>query len=59
MGSFWGPDLIDLINNGTVPIERLDDQVKRLLTPYYWLGQDNEHRLPDVVFVSFKNFLKQ
>ncbi|CAE6507267.1 unnamed protein product [Rhizoctonia solani] len=37
---FWGADLVALVNNGTIPATRLDDMVRRILTPYYALGQD-------------------
>ncbi|CAE6407296.1 unnamed protein product [Rhizoctonia solani] len=37
---FWGADLVALVNNGTVPVNRLDDMVHRILVPYYALGQD-------------------
>lgn len=39
---FWGTDLVALVNNGTVPLARLDDMVHRILTPYFALGQDKE-----------------
>ncbi|KAH7338247.1 glycoside hydrolase superfamily [Rhizoctonia solani] len=37
---FWGVDLVTLVNDGTIPLARLDDMVHRILTPYYALGQD-------------------
>jgi beta-glucosidase len=37
---FWGPALVSLVNNGTVPVKRLDDMVHRVLMLYYALGQD-------------------
>ncbi|QRV89391.1 glycoside hydrolase family 3 protein [Ceratobasidium sp. AG-Ba] len=37
---FWGPELVKLVQNGTVPMARLDDMVHRILLPYYALGQD-------------------
>ncbi|QRV89392.1 glycoside hydrolase family 3 protein [Ceratobasidium sp. AG-Ba] len=37
---FWGPQLVALVRNGTVPEARLDDMVHRILLPYYVLGQD-------------------
>ncbi|KAH7338249.1 glycoside hydrolase superfamily [Rhizoctonia solani] len=39
---FWGSALVSLVNNGTVPVARLDDMVHRILTPYYVLGQDKD-----------------
>ncbi|KAG8708414.1 hypothetical protein FRC09_001269 [Ceratobasidium sp. 395] len=37
---FWGPKLVELVENGDVPMARLDDMAHRILTPYYALGQD-------------------
>ncbi|KAJ1330842.1 beta-glucosidase [Microdochium nivale] len=36
----WGPQLIAAVNNGNVPRARVDDMVKRILAPWYLLGQD-------------------
>jgi len=49
LGSFWGPDLINLVNNGSVPESRIDDAVTRLLTPYYASSQPG-NPLPSVPF---------
>ena len=38
--SFFGGNLTALIQNGTISESRLDDMVRRVLTPYYYLGQD-------------------
>ncbi|TIA92158.1 hypothetical protein E3P99_00759 [Wallemia hederae] len=43
-------DMPQLVNNGTVSEDRIDDACIRILTPYYWLGQDEEHVPPEVVF---------
>jgi beta-glucosidase len=37
---FWGSKLVELVENGDVPMARLDDMAHRILTPYYALGQD-------------------
>ncbi|PYH93357.1 hypothetical protein BO71DRAFT_381635 [Aspergillus ellipticus CBS 707.79] len=42
-GSFWGKNLTEAVNNGTVPIARLDDMIVRIMTPYFWLGQDTHY----------------
>ncbi|KAF2797969.1 glycoside hydrolase family 3 protein [Melanomma pulvis-pyrius CBS 109.77] len=39
-GSFFGGNVTSAVNNGTVPISRIDDMIVRIMTPYYWLGQD-------------------
>ena len=38
--SFFGGNLTALVQNGTIPETRLDDMVRRIMTPYYYLGQD-------------------
>ncbi|KAK8162722.1 glycoside hydrolase family 3 protein [Phyllosticta citrichinensis] len=38
--SWYGGNLTTAVQNGTVAESRLDDMVKRVLTPYFLLGQD-------------------
>ncbi|CAI6332454.1 unnamed protein product [Periconia digitata] len=38
--SYWGANLTTAVNNGTLDINRLDDMVLRIMTPYYLLNQD-------------------
>lgn len=38
--SFWGKFLVDAVNNGSVPLTRLDDMLTRTFAAYYKLGQD-------------------
>lgn len=40
--SFFGGNLSTAVENGTVPQTRIDDMVRRVLTPYYLLGQDQD-----------------
>ncbi|KAF3388245.1 putative beta-glucosidase G [Talaromyces pinophilus] len=40
--SYFGNNLTAMINNGSLSESRLDDMVKRILTPYYYLNQDSE-----------------
>ncbi|KAI1343480.1 beta-glucosidase-related glycosidase [Xylariaceae sp. FL0016] len=40
-GSFFGGNVTLAVNNGSVPISRIDDMIVRIMTPYYWLGQDS------------------
>ncbi|KAJ3886195.1 beta-D-xylosidase/beta-D-glucosidase [Lentinula edodes] len=49
LGDFWGTTLADLINNGTVSEDLVRDKVVRLLTGYYYLGQDIDP-LPPFVY---------
>ncbi|KFY35353.1 hypothetical protein V494_05986 [Pseudogymnoascus sp. VKM F-4513 (FW-928)] len=36
----WGKNLIDAVSNGEVEQARVDDMVKRILSSWYYLGQD-------------------
>jgi beta-glucosidase len=45
-GSFFGKNVTYAVNNGTVDESRVDDMIVRIMTPYYWLGQDENY--PDV-----------
>ena len=49
LGIFYGDELRDLVNNGTIAESRLDDMIHRVLTPYYAAGQADK-KLPDVPF---------
>lgn len=40
-GSFWGQNLTDSINNGTLDVSRVNDMILRVMTPYYYFGQDS------------------
>lgn len=39
--SYWGKNLTTAVNNGTVDIDRVDDMCRRVMTPYFRLGQNN------------------
>ncbi|KAH6987883.1 beta-glucosidase-related glycosidase [Ilyonectria sp. MPI-CAGE-AT-0026] len=39
-GSFFGKNVTLAVNNGTLDETRVDDMIVRIMTPYYWLGQD-------------------
>jgi beta-glucosidase len=39
--SYFGGNLTNAVNNGTLDTSRLDDMIVRIMTPYYFLGQDN------------------
>lgn len=45
-GGYWGNNLTDAVNNGSVAESRLDDMVTRILAAWYHLGQDEGY--PDV-----------
>lgn len=40
VAKFWGKNLTDAVNNGSVSTERFDDMNTRLLAAYYYLRQD-------------------
>jgi beta-glucosidase len=40
--SFFGGNITKGVNNGTLQTDRVDDMVIRIMTPYYWLGQDKD-----------------
>lgn len=40
-GSFFGANITTAVNNGTLDVARLDDMVLRVMTPYYFHGQDS------------------
>lgn len=39
--SYWGPELTRSVMNGSVPLDRLNDMVTRIVAAWYKLGQDN------------------
>lgn len=46
--SLWGSELTRSIMNGSVPLERLNDMVTRIVAAWYQLGQDDTERFdPD------------
>ncbi|KAI6337779.1 hypothetical protein MCOR28_008321 [Pyricularia oryzae] len=55
-GSFFGGNITRGVNNGTIETGRLDDMILRIMTPYYWLGQDKDYPLVDP---SSSYFLEQ
>ncbi|KAI8627790.1 glycoside hydrolase family 3 protein [Xylariaceae sp. FL1651] len=40
--SLWGPELTKSVLNGSVPLDRLNDMVTRIVAAWYQLGQDDE-----------------
>ncbi|KAJ7059386.1 glycoside hydrolase superfamily [Mycena amicta] len=46
--SWWGAQLITMVNNGSVPESRVDDMVTRIIATWYKLGQDKNY--PEVSF---------
>jgi beta-glucosidase len=44
--SLWGPQLTKSILNGSVPLDRLNDMVTRIVAAWYQLGQDDKKKFP-------------
>jgi beta-glucosidase-like glycosyl hydrolase len=44
--SLWGGELTKAVLNGSVPIERLNDMVTRVVATWYQMGQDNTQKFP-------------
>ncbi|PGH15556.1 hypothetical protein AJ79_02338 [Helicocarpus griseus UAMH5409] len=49
---YWGPNLLNAVDSGSVPQERLDDMVKRILASWYYIGQDKDY--PEVGFDNWQ-----
>ncbi|KAL5113430.1 hypothetical protein ACEQ8H_008698 [Pleosporales sp. CAS-2024a] len=41
--SYFGANLTSAVNNGSVAIQRVDDMIHRIMTPYFYLGQDSNY----------------
>ena len=41
--SYFGQNLTDFVNNGTIPASRVDDMATRILASWYLLGQDKNY----------------
>ncbi|ODN77488.1 hypothetical protein L202_04662 [Cryptococcus amylolentus CBS 6039] len=52
LSSFWGRNLTEAVNNGTVSEARIDDMAQRILAAYFLLGQDEDY--PEVNYDSFR-----
>ncbi|KAI6781875.1 beta-glucosidase [Emericellopsis cladophorae] len=56
--SLWGPKLSQAVLNGSLPLDRLDDMVTRIVASWYQLGQDN-HTLFDATGPNFSSFTEE
>ena len=45
--SYFGGNVTQAVTNGSVSMERLDDMVRRIMTPYFFLGQDKDYPTVD------------
>lgn len=47
LSSYFGRNISSAVRNGTLSESRLDDMVRRIMTPYYRLHQDRDYPLTD------------
>lgn len=47
VNSYFGGNLTNGVSNGSLAMSRLDDMVTRVMTPYYFLGQDVDYPTVD------------
>ncbi len=40
--SWWGQNLTDFVNNGTIAASRVNDMATRILASWYFLNQDKK-----------------
>ena len=45
--AYWGSTLSESVLNGTVPLQRLNDMVTRIVATWYQFGQDKDYPLPN------------
>ena len=45
--SYWAFELSTAVLNGTVPLDRLNDMVTRIVATWYQMGQDKNYTLPN------------
>ncbi|KAF5011192.1 hypothetical protein FDECE_2678 [Fusarium decemcellulare] len=55
-GSFFGGNVTKAVNNGTVDVARVDDMILRIMTPYFWLGQDKDFPTVDPSTADLNTF---
>ncbi|KAL4914695.1 glycoside hydrolase superfamily [Aspergillus aurantiobrunneus] len=55
-GSFFGGNLTRAVTNGTLAESRVDDMIVRIMTPYYWLNQDQDYPSVDPSCADFNTF---
>lgn len=45
--SYYGGNITTAVNNGSLSLTRLDDMIRRIMTPYFLLGQDEDFPTED------------
>jgi beta-glucosidase len=54
--SFFGGNVTTAVNNATLDVNRVDDMIVRIMTPYYWLGQDKDFPTVDPSTADLNTF---
>jgi len=54
--SYFGGNITTGVNNGTIDVERLDDMITRIMTPYYALHQDEDYPSVDPSIARLNTF---
>ena len=54
--SLWGRELTKAVLNGSVPMDRVNDMVLRIVAAWYQLGQDDTNRWPNSTMGGGPNF---
>ncbi|GFG17907.1 hypothetical protein IFM61392_10282 [Aspergillus lentulus] len=47
LGSYFGPNVVSGVRNGSISEGRLDQMIQRILTPYFYLDQDTDYPTVD------------
>ena len=54
--SYFGGYLSVAVQNGSIPVSRLDDMITRIMTPYYYLKQDQSYPTIDPSSADLNNY---
>ena len=54
--SYFGGNITTAVNNGSLPVSRLDDMIRRIMTPYFYLQQDSGYPTVDPSCADLNNF---
>ena len=55
--SHFSANIITGVNNGTIDRARLDDMITRIMTPYFFLGQDKDFPTVDLLVIISKGLI--
>ncbi|KAF3941656.1 Beta-glucosidase [Dactylella cylindrospora] len=57
--SVWGPHLSRAVLNESVPLDRFNDMVTRVVAAWYQMGQDDETRFPKDFAPNFSSWVRE